>query len=352
MYSKKKIIKYVLLVLALLVIALIFIFSIGDIKEIFNVLAHQTNYGYIALCILILLLYCITMQLSLTVLIKNKQKEIGFFDSMYISGTDFFFNNITPFATGGQPFQAYALKAKKMKFSDSTAILLGNFLSYQMSINVIFGAFLIIYFDRIQNQVDNLMWLIFIGFGINLIIMIIVILIGCTKTAGRIIVGMMVLLSKIKFLNKFISNKIDKFSVYIEETQQGFKELSKSIGAVLINFILKLISLLIYYSIPFFIYHAIGVKLDYSDIFYVIAMTSFALTIICWVPTPGAVGGIELAFTTLFSGLLIGYTDVSSITISAMLLWRLITYYLILVYGFVMYILFERGNKDEDRVVY
>lgn len=352
MYSKKKIIKYILLVVALFIIALIFIFSIGDIKEIINVLAHQTNYGYIALCILILLLYCITMQLSLTVLIKKKQREIGFFDAMYISGTDFFFNNITPFATGGQPFQAYALKAKKMKFSDSTAILLGNFLSYQMSINVIFAAFLIIYFERIQNQVDNLMWLIFIGFGINFIIMLFVILIGCTKTAGKILVGIMVLFSKIKFLNKFIGDKIDKFRVYIEETQQGFKELSKNIGSVIINFILKLISLMIYYSIPFFIYHAIGVKLEYSDIFYVIAMTSFALTITCWVPTPGAVGGIELAFTTLFSGLLIGYTDVSSITISAMLLWRLITYYLILAYGFIMYVLFERGNKDEDRVVY
>jgi len=28
-----------------------------------------------------------------------------------------------------------------------------------------------------------------------------------------------------------------------------------------------------------------------------------------------------------------------------MLLWRLITYYLILAYGFIMYILFEKGNK-------
>jgi len=332
-----------MLVVVLLIVALIFVFNLGDINEIGNVLIHQTNYGYIALCVLILLCYCFIMQCSLTVLIRSRCKQVGFLDSMYISGTEFFFNSITPFATGGQPFQAYALKQKNMKFSDSTSTLLSNFLTYQLSINLIFGAFLIGYFKRIQGQVPNLMWMIFIGFSINFIIMLGVILIGCTKTAGKAIVGIMVLFSKIKFLNKFLGSRIEKFKLYISETQQGFKDMTKNVGPLVLSLILKIISLLIYYSIPFFIYLAIGVKLDYSDIFYVIAMTSFALNITCWVPTPGAVGGIELAFTSLFSSLIVGYSD--NVTISAMLLWRLITYYLILAYGFIMYILFEKGNK-------
>lgn len=350
MYSKNKIVKYVMLVVVLLIIALIFVFTLGDIKVIGDVLINKTNYAYIALCLLILFAYFIIMQLSLTLLIKRKCKTVGFFDAMYISGTEFFFNSITPFATGGQPFQAYALKVKKMKLSDSTSTLLSNFLTYQMAINLIFGTFLIVFFDRIQSQVSNLMWLLFIGFGINFIIMLLVVLIGCTKTCGKAIVGIMVLFSKIKFLKKFLENKVEKFELYIAETQQGFKEMSKNIPILFISLVLKTLSLLLYYSIPFFIYLAIGVNLELIDIFYVVAMTSFALTITCWVPTPGAVGGIELAFTSLFSSLLVGYSDTNSITLSAMLLWRFLTYYLVIIYGFVMYLLFEKGNKIKNNI--
>ena len=109
MYSKKKIIKNLILVFAILIILIITVFSLGDIKTICDVLIHQTNYAYIAICVALILLYCFFFQLSLTILIKHKYKEISVVDSMYISGSEFFFNGITPFSSGGQPFQAYAL---------------------------------------------------------------------------------------------------------------------------------------------------------------------------------------------------------------------------------------------------
>ena len=107
-----------------------------------------------------------------------------------------------------------------------------------------------------------------------------------------------------------------------------------------------------FYSIPFFIYYAIGVDLKISNLFYIIAMCSFALTISVWVPTPGASGGAELAFTTLFSGLMIGYDDPQNLAMSGMLIWRLLTYYFLMIYGLFNYLLFERRARYEDRIIH
>ena len=352
MYSKKSIWKKLILVFAILIVLIILLCSLGDIKAIWNVLTTKTNYLFVGVCILLAIIYCLLFQASLTIIIKKKYKEIKLIDTMYIAGTEFFFNGITPFSSGGQPFQAYGLKQKNMKLSDSTSALLLNFLIYQIAINLFSIVCMVLYFTRLKEQVDNFIWLLVVGFSINLVIMLFLIGIGTIKWVGNLFVKLLVLFSKIKFLNKFLSNKIEPFKQYISETQAAFKEMYKYKGTVILSFMLKILGLAVYYCIPFFIFWAIGVKIDISNMFYVIAMTSFALTISIWVPTPGASGGAELAFTTLFIGLLAGYSDVDNLTMSGMLLWRLVTYYFLMAYGFVMYILFERGNKYEDRVVY
>ncbi len=352
MYSKKKIVKSLILVLAILLVLIILLVSIGDIRSIMDVVLHHTNYAFIAVCIGMVLLYCLFIQLSLTVLVRKKCKEISFKDAIFIGGSEFFFNGITPFSSGGQPFQVYALKSKNMKLSDSTSTLLLNFLAYQIVMNVISVVCLIVYYTRLKQQVDNLMWLLILGFSINLFMMLFIIAIGTTKIAGKIILKLIRFIAKIKFLKRFLADKDEAFQIYVDEMQRAFKNVINEKGTMALALLFKLIALLIYYAIPFFIFFAIGVKLSFKDLFYVTAMTSFALTISVWVPTPGASGGAELAFTTLFSGLLLNYSDANNLAVSGMLLWRLLTYYFLIVYGFIMYMLFERGNKNEDRTIY
>ena len=60
------------------------------------------------------------------------------------------------------------------------------------------------------------------------------------------------------------------------------------------------ISLVFYYSIPFFILKGLGVALTWIDIFFVLLASSFTITTMVWVPTPGGTGGIEFAFTYIF----------------------------------------------------
>jgi len=353
MYSKKKIVRNVILVVAILIFVLILALSLGDIKQIYNVLTTKTNYLYLLLALAVAFIYCILWQISLTILIRKKTKEISIKDCIFISGSEFFFNGITPFSSGGQPFQAYALKNKGLKYSDSTSVLLTNFLIYQVVINILAIVSLCLYYARLNESISNLAWLIFIGFSINAFVMVLIILVGANKFTANLIKKFLALLAKIKFLKKFLEPRLVAFDNYVNEVQTAFKEIYKQKLVVFVSFILKVIGQLIYNSIPFIILIAMGVELKFIDIFYVIGMTSFAMTVAVWIPTPGSSGGMELAFTTLFSTLLVSYSDANSIAVSAMLIWRLITYYLLMIYGLILYFLYERGSKsDENRDVH
>lgn len=66
----------------------------------------------------------------------------------------------------------------------------------------------------------------------------------------------------------------------------------------------------------------------------------------CFVPTPGASGGIEFAFKSLFINLA-GVT--SSVAVSGMLLWRLLTYYILMIISLICYFILEFVSVKKRR---
>ena len=357
--NKKRNIKYVILVIAILIVLIILLTSLGDIKKIANIFKTSVKWYYLLACLGVVLLYFFFVETSLFILIKNKYKDISSFQVYNIAGSGLFFDAITPFSTGGQPFQAYALKRMNVKLSDSTSILLVNFLVYQIVLNVFTAILLIFYYPRIHEQVDNIVIFIIVGFTINFLIMALLILIGTTKFMGKAIIKLMDLLCKIKFLNKLIGKEKDNFKQYVNDMQSAFKDMKNHFGIVFICVITRSISLIIYYSIPFLAFLSIGINLGFDNFIYCIAVTSFSLTIAIWVPTPGSSGGAELAFTTLFVGLINNESkdERQALALSGMLVWRFFTYYLSIIYGFIRYLIFERkmskieNNLDDNKKI-
>ena len=352
--SKGKIIRNLIFVFAIFLLVILMIIGIGDIKQIFNVLSN-TKISYIFLAILFVLLYAITYQASLMILTKYRYKNIKFIDLFAISGTEFFFNAITPFSSGGQPFQAYALKRKNMKLSDSTSALLINFIAYQVCLNILGVIFIILYYSRVYEQINTFIVFLIVGFTINVVIMVGLILLGTVKPVGKLFIFLFDKLTKIKFLKK-LANKREDFVIYIDNMQTAFKEIIKSFKIWVLILLTKIISFLLYYSIPFIALYAIGVSINMADLPYTIALTAFVLTIAIWVPTPGASGGVEYAFKQLYSPFIEGYgytaNEALQISLAVMMLWRLLTYYFLILYGFILYLIFEkRDRKNSNNLV-
>lgn len=351
--SKKKIVRNLIFVVAILILLVVLVINLGDIKEIWSVLTNS-KIGYIFLAIGAVLLYAFTYQLSLMILTKYRFKEIKFIDLFAISGTEFFFNAITPFSSGGQPFQAYALKRKKMKLADSTSALLINFIAYQVCLNIIAVVFLIIYYNKVYNQIDAFIAFLIVGFTINMLIMVGLILIGTVKPVGKIFLKLFHLITRIKFLRRFESGEA-AFAEYINNMQIAFKEISKKPLLWFLILITKIISFGFYYAIPYIALYAIGVHIKAIDLPYTLALTAFTLTIAIWVPTPGGSGGVEYAFKELYSPFLetYGYDSSTSVSMAfaVMMIWRLLTYYFLMFYGFVLYLIFEKRCKTNDKSI-
>lgn len=346
MKNKKTLIRNLILLISLIVVVFIIIFSIGDIKNITNALLNA-DYKYILIVILLTLVYVILWPLSLALIIKKKEGFMKLSDCYKISATELFFNGITPFSSGGQPYQAYALKQKGVKLSEGTSILMINFIIYQVVINVFSIFALAFYFNRIKEEISAIIYITLIGFIINFLILLLLLAIALSKKTGVIIHKFLTFLTKFRLfkkLEKFIPN----VDLYVEEVQKAFKEMGKNYKNIVLTTIIKIIALLIFYAIPFYGLKALHIDIGYENIFYVVSMTCFALTMVVWLPTPGSSGGAEFAFSTIFQSLSIS-TDLS---LSLMLIWRFSTYYLVMLYGFIMYLLLQRRDKNENRDLY
>ena len=343
--SKSKKIWLYAFYIALTVAILVFVLGMNDIGAIGQAL-KSTNLTFVLLAILLLVVYFLLYPIPLSLLARAKKLEVKSTDVYLIGMTEHFFNGITPFATGGQPFQAYALAKKKVKVADSTGLLIMNFVIFMIVTNTFALCSLFYYNEFISSTGMGVVAII--GFSMNFLVLISTIAVGTSKTVKKLIVKLMIWIAKIKFLKKLLEPRIKDFETYADNTQSAFKELWKYKGTCLTCFIIKAITMFIYYAITYFVIKALNIEITLDKLFFVICGTAFAITMVVFLPTPGSSGGIELAFSSIFIAL--GMPTTASYT--GMLIWRLITYYLTIALSFLAYVIFEfkyrRSLKNEQ----
>lgn len=342
MNNYKSAYKNLIWVILILAVVLVFIFTQNDIDDLFAVL-RQTLLLELFFGVMMIALYWFLWAMSLHFIVKSQKLAIDPCDSYCIASSDLFFNGITPFSTGGQPFQVYAYMKAGVKASDATGILMMNFIIYQIAINGISTVALVFYYPKLAQAINSFPVLVFIGYFINMFILILLFLASLSSKFSRLTDGVLMLLSRIKPLNKFMLRFRTRTFDFVCDFQKGFKVLLNNKGLLIKVFLTKVGALLAFYSVPYFILRALGIDLGVESLLYILAMSSFAMTFMVWIPTPGAAGAAEFAFTVLFV-LISGVT--LPITVAGALLWRGLTYYLTMLYGLITTIVFERRRKS------
>ena len=337
---------------ALTVFALILIISLGsEGGDIFAVLG-SAHIGYVMAALGMLVVYLGLSPIPLIILTKSRKNAISVKKTYTISMTEHFFNGITPFASGGQPFQVYAFARAGVKPSESTSLLIMNFLFHQTTINI-FSLLAMIWFPKFAG--DNVVMLVMaiVGFAVNFTILAFTVIIGTCSFVRRFLLWCMRVLCKIKFVKKFLEPQTAKFEEYLMQVQVVFKDLAKKPGTFITCLVSKIIIYGLQYSITFFILLALGVDVGIEDAFFVICGTSFAIMMVTYLPTPGSSGGIELAFAAVFASLM-GAEVVDTVAYGGMLMWRLMTYYLAMGISLLFYVGFEiqlaRARKKEGLI--
>ena len=277
------------------------------------------------------------------ILIKRTTGEIRIFLAIKIAILGKYGDGITPMATGGQPFQVFYLHKYNIPISDSVSIPLTRVTTRIIGYDLLMFLFFIFFAQQGSSLVKGIAYF---GLFLNSLGPVAILLFAfnpkwCYKITGIII----------NLLHRFmiIKNPEETTVRYlkkVEEMTTSIRNFSKSkhifIGLVLIS----MVEVLCLTSVPYFVVKAFGGGNDVAWLFMAVsAMYVTASALVS--PTPGTAGAAEASFYGIFAGIIAG-----NLIFYVVMLWRIITYYSIMVGGFFLMI-FEsifRKKKDVDKI--
>lgn len=352
--------KIALFVLYIIVALLLFftVLSMNDLSAIGEEL-KTVDFKYIWLAILMVLLYLAFYPLSLCILTRARKCKISTSTTYTIAMTEHFFNGITPLATGGQPFQAYAYSKSKVKISESTGLLLTNLIIY-MFVTTAFSFLGLFVFDTLVSAADS-WWIpiIIVGYSLNFMMLVIMIMLGASTKLRSGLVRFIYFLCKFR-LFRWLEPKAESLKTYFEQVQEAFYDLTKKKRAFALAVLTKIISFAFLYSSSFFILLSIGVPVNSSHLFLTLSGTSFAITAVGFLPTPGASGGVEGSAGQVFKSIILFIAGESMLATAdatangVMLIWRLLSYYMVMFISLMFYVGLEiyytkKAKKEKEQ---
>ena len=344
MKAKTKTIINIRIIVVIFVVMLFYMIAVDGIYNMINVL-KSVNYLWVFAGIVCMIIYWGLEALCLYLITKKVYKRQRFRDSLRVSMIGQLFNCLTPFSSGGQPMQAYAMTQEGKSVSNSATILLIKFIVYQLALVIYTLVVIIFQFSYFKNLVSNFINLALIGFLINFVVIVFLILIGINKKVViNILKPIYKFLGKIKvFKNK--NEKLEELIKSIDNFHNNFKIIKKERKMILITFFITIIQLTVYFLVTFMVYKAFGQ--DGVSIIKITSAQAFLMMIMAFVPIPGAgiaaEGGFLIIFNTFFTKNTINM---------AILFWRMYTFYLPIIVGAFFMIIKPRKYakiKMEDK---
>lgn len=354
--NKKSLISNIIFLVLLSALVLTLFLSLGEIQKIGETLsqiAEGTNWLWLLAAFGAVIVYFLLWPITLNLFAKAAGSDISKMDAYLIGCSEHFYNGVTPFATGGQPFQIYSFTKRGTSASVATSAVLANFVTFMIATNLIAFVSLFFYPQITQGLAElNMEWakyVAIVGYAINFLVLLFMIALGTSKHLKNGIIAIIKFLTKPKFLNKHFAKLIPSFESYCENAQIGFRSIWVHKKTFIFSLLIKIVTMLAYYLIPYFLIKAVGLNITLGDnefvnLMIVLFSTSFAITAVVWVPTPGGTGGIEYAFSIVISSVCL-MTTASGAALALSLLWRLVTYYFTLLISFAFVCVFQARDK-------
>ena len=305
-------------------IVLIVVFGGTNLEDIAQALKNF-NIWWLISCIGALLLYWLMDGLLLHDITQYMYKRQPLSESIKIGLIGLYYCALTPSSTGGQPMQVLYMRRNNVPVGTATCIVCIKFVVYELSLCALYIAGMVARGAYYYVHDNEAFWFAVLGFVINLVAVSFIILTILNKklvlSVGRWILR---LLNRMKIV-KHLEAKMEGFENTIEEYHTAASYISKYKLRALGSFFISVINLGFLFVIPYLIYLSFGYT--QYNIFDIFVMESFLFLAVSFFPLPGAAGASEGGFL-LFFGQFFG----AAIAV-AMLIWRFLTYYLILIVG-------------------
>ncbi len=251
-----------------------------------------------------------------------------------------YYDNVTPFGTGGQPFQMFNL-GRKLDVGLATSIPIANYLVQEfVSVFIQIVVFCTTY--HVMDSYDFFEWAAYVGLVVFAFPPIIILLFSIFPKTITKIAGWVCKIGHKLHLVKDIEKTQQKVISGVQRYADTLKLICKKWRTLIVMIILSAIYSVGFNTIPFFVLKACGIEADFVTTFSLSYYVYSAITI---VPTPGGAGAAEGVIYAIFHPLK------GPFMFWGMLLWRLCVYYSTLIVGFSVTVYqYAHAAKKERRL--
>ena len=253
----------------------------------------------------------------------------------------FFYSNITPGASGGQPMQVAAMNKAGVPVGNGTTTVTIRLICNQFMVSVLSLAFLIANREFIYRQLEGAIWFVRVCWVINFAVVPLVLLAAFRRAWIRKLVnGLISLLAKIRILKDPETTRRSADEV-LDTYHTALNSLLRSPGEIIRQCLCSTASLLALTGSIVFVYHAFG--MSGTPWYHLMSLAFLLFVSASYTPLPGASGAQEGGFLFYFRGIFTGGTIGL-----ALLTWRFFTYYLFIFVG-VINLLAEKISRRRQK---
>jgi uncharacterized protein (TIRG00374 family) len=336
--KKNKSVLNILLLIGMTILVLYFVMR-DNFDNIMYQLS-QANLWWIALATVLFYLGLYLKSISFVNIVHEFNPKFSLFETVRLQLATQFFNGVTPFATGGQPFVIVWLNKKGVDTPSSMNIVVQDFITYQTGL-VILGIYAVLYnfFFHMFPANSVLKNLVTIGFLMNTLVIILLYVVTLNPKFNKKLTGWIVkFLDKVKLV-KDKDKTIKQWEDYVDRFSSGANALFHNKKLFIKSIILNMLYLTSQYLVPLAIAYALGIHS--FGINECLIASAYSMLIGAFVPIPGSTGGLEYAFLQFFGN----FVKDGALLSALMILWRAITYYFAMLVGAIaLYV-----KKDESK---
>ncbi len=247
--------------------------------------------------------------------------------SVSIGMTGLFYSAITPFSTGGQPMQIYAMRRMGMDTGKAGSVIAMKTLVYQI-VMVLYSLLLV--FTQLgffQQNISNFSFITVIGLLSNSAFIGAVLLFTVSaRGTDRALRFFLRLLYRLRIVRRPL-HRYSRIHVQMSVFHKSAGLMGRSFRLYCTTALLTVVQITVQSLISWFIYKSFALAGEQVPVITMVAAQVFVSMVSAFVPLPGASGGAEGSFV-LFFGKFFGQDIVA-----AMFLWRLLTYYVNIAFG-------------------
>lgn len=336
MKKKGKMFRNALIFIILIVLTFYILLKDQNPIEILNII-FSARLEFVFMGILCMFIYIILEAQNIGRTLKKLNEKSTFIKNIKYALIGFFFSSVTPAASGGQPMQIYYMYKDGISVSNSTLALLLNLTSMQIS-TISIALVSLIFNYKYLNKL--LIILFIIGILLNSSALILLLIGVFSKRLSQWLIKVAIKILEF-FKVKNLDAKKEKFETELMKYQEGARYVKKNKILMVKILITTLVQFLVYYSVTYWTYRALG--FSENNILKMISIQSILYATVSGIPSPGAVGVTEGAFTEIFRNI---YP--ANVMSSAVLLNRGINFYLLVIVSGIITIINHLNSEKED----